>query len=99
MTATPNPTYRASLSRWGIRRGGDPTEATLTVSNGPFREARTYTIEWNGQPTDQGLLHSGNATSVTLPAGDIHASVNLRAAADDDGATKVYNREVEHPLV
>ena len=99
VTATPNPKYRASLSRWGIRRGGDPTKATLTVSNGPFREARTYAIEWNGQPTDQGLLHSGNATSVTLPAGDIHASVNLRAAADDDGATKVYNREVEHPLV
>ena len=99
VTATPNPKYRASLSVWGIRRGGDPTEATLTVSNGPFREARTYTIEWNGQPTDQGLLHSGNATSVTLPAGDIHASVNLRAAADDDGPTKVYNREVEHPLV
>ena len=102
VTATPNPTYRASLCRWGIRRGGDPTEATLTVSNGPFREARTYTIEWNGQPTDQGLLHSGNATSVTLPAGDIDIAVITEAPEriwvwsdlhlGDQTAHRIWNR-------
>ncbi len=98
-TATPVARYRANLSVWGIRRGGGPTKATLTVTNGPFDEDRTYTIHWNGQPTNQGLLHSDNPTTVTLPAGHIHARGNLRAAADDDGPNKVYNREVEHPLV
>ena len=99
VTATPVARYSASLSRWGIRRGGGPTEVTLGVGDGPFREARTYTMHWNDLPVNRGLLHRDNPTSITLPAGRNQASVNLRAAADDDGPDKVYNREVEHPLI
>ena len=99
VSATPVASYCVGLSRWGIKRGGEPTKVTLSLGYEGFREERTYTMEWNGQATNQGLLHANNPTSITLPAGRTQASVNLRAAADDDGPSKVYNLEVQHPLV
>ena len=99
VSGTPVAHYSLNLSRWGIRRDGDPTEVMFGVGDGPFRETRTYTMLWNGKPTNEGLLHPDNPTTLTLPAGRNGASVELRAAADDDGPNKVYNLEVEYPLV
>ena len=99
VTATPVATYRLSHTHWGIRRGGEGTPVTLSVDGGPFRGRQTYTLHWNGNPVNQAPLHADNPTTMVLPAGQNQVTVQLRAAADADGADKVYNPEVQYPLV
>ena len=99
VTATPQATYRLSLTHWGIRRGGKGTPVILSVGGGPFRGRQTYTLHWNGNPVNQAPLHADNPTTMVLPAGQTQVTVQLRAAADADGADKVYNAEVQYPLV
>ena len=99
VSATPQATYRLSLTHWGIRRGGKGTPVTLSVGGGPFRGTQTYTLHWNGNPVNQAPLHADNPTTMVLPAGQTQVTVELKAAADEDGAGKVYNAEVQHPLV
>ena len=100
VSATPKATYRLSHTHWGIRRGGEGTPVTLSVGDGPFRGAQTYTLHWNGNPVNQAPLHADNPTTMVLPAGRTSVTVRLRAAADADGADKVYNPEVhQYPLV
>ena len=99
VTATPVATYRLNHTRWGIRRGDEGTPVTLSVGGGPFRGRQTYTLHWNGNPVNQAPLHADNPTTMVLPAGQNQVTVQLRAAADADGADKVYNAEVQYPLV
>ena len=99
VSATPIATYRLSHTHWGIRRGGEGTPVTLSVGDGPFRGRQTYTLHWNGNPVNQAPLHADNPTTMVLPAGQTQVTVQLRAAADADGADKVYNAEVQYPLV
>ena len=99
VTATPIATYRLNHTHWGIRRGGKGTPVTLSVGGGPFRGRQTYTLHWNGNPVNQAPLHADNPTTMVLPAGQTQVTVQLRAAADADGADKVYDAEVQYPLV
>ena len=99
VSATPVATYRLNHTHWGIRRGGKGTPVTLSVGGGPFRGRQTYTLHWNGNPVNQAPLHADNPTTMVLPAGQTQVTVQLRAAADADGADKVYNAEVQYPLV
>ena len=99
VSATPQATYRLNHTRWGIRRGGKGTRVTLSVGGGPFRGTQTYTLHWNGNPVNQAPLHADNPTTMVLPAGQTQVTVQIRAAADADGADKVYNPEVQYPLV
>ena len=99
VTATPVATYRLNHTHWGIRRGGKGTPVTLSVGGGPFRGRQTYTLHWNGNPVNQAPLHADNPTTMVLPAGQTQVTVQLRAAADADGADKVYDAEVQYPLV
>ena len=95
--------FTLSMNVWGIRRGGDPTRATLGFTGYhrayPLTEPITFDLTWGGNPVNEALLHPDNPTSITIPAGRVQAAVELRAAADSDGADKVYNARVHHPLV
>ena len=91
------------MNRWGIRRGGEGTKVTLGITgyhrSYPISEPITFNLTWNGNPVNEAPLHADNPTTITIPAGQVSASVTLRAAADSDGADKVYNQRVHHPLV
>ena len=95
--------FRLSMNRWGIRRGGEGTKVTLGITgyhrSYPISEPITFNLTWNGNPVNEAPLHADNPTTITIPAGQVSASVTLRAAADSDGADKVYNERVHHPLV
>ena len=95
--------FTLTLIEEGIWRGGPATTAVLAIKGHHYwnrlPEPITFDLTWNGNPVNEAPLHPDNPTSMTIPAGEHLARVELRAAADSDGADRVYNRPVTHRLV
>ena len=87
-STSPAPQFRLSLSSGGVRSKGDPVKATMSITDGYVLDsAQTFDLTWGTSPVNAGQLHADNPTTITLPAGDIHASIELRAW---DGKENVY---------
>lgn len=95
--------FTLTLIEEGIWRGGPATTAVLAIKGHHYwnrlPEPITFDLTWNGNPVNEAPLHPDNPTSMTIPAGEHLARVELRAVADSDGADRVYNRPVTHRLV
>ena len=79
--ATPTVQFRLSTSSGGFTQGGDPVTVTISITDGYVLEtAQTFTLEWLGEGVKHGhFMDPTNPQTIILPAGQIHASVQLRA--------------------
>ena len=81
-TTTPAPKFRLGVSSNGFREGSSRgVTATISITDGYVLDApQTFTLEWLGAAVaGTYYMHDDNPTTITLPAGSIHASVVLRA--------------------
>ena len=103
VSATPTPRFRLSVPRPYIVRGEEGTTVTMSITDGYVLEQDvTFNLTWYGDPTNDGqsLLHAGNPTTITVRAGNIHGSVELKARADDDSGIQVsYHEPITRDLI
>ena len=81
-TTTPAPQFRLGVSSNGFREGSsEGVRATISITDGYVLDApQTFDLEWLGAAVaGTYYMHDDNPTTITLPAGSIHASVVLRA--------------------
>ena len=99
-TPTKAITYSMYTTNYSITRGGnvggDSVAAVFLNANAAVETDTTFTLTWNGRPTDE--LHPNNPNQLTINAGGSGAIARLRAAADADNP-KVYNQAVKANIV
>ena len=90
-SSTPVPQFRLSVHPGHFVVGGDSTTATISITDGYVLETdTTFSLSWSGKRVNEGpYLDSLNPAMVTLPAGQISASVELKGKPDADRRSRV----------
>ena len=90
-SSTPAPQFRLSVHPGHFVVGGDSTTATISITDGYVLETdTTFSLSWSGKRVNEGpYLDSLNPAMVTLPAGQISASVELKGRPDADTGSRV----------
>ena len=102
VSSTPAPQFRLSVHPGYLVVGGKGTTATISITDGYVLEAdTTFHLRWFGMRVNEGAyLDSRNPATVTLPAGQISASVELKGKPDADSGPRVsYFRPFTRDLI
>ena len=101
-SSTPAPQFRLSVHPGHFVAGGESTTATISITDGYVLETdTTFYLRWFGTRVNEGTyLDSRNPATITLPAGQISASVELKGKADADSGPQVsYFRPITRDLI
>ena len=102
VSSTPAPQFRLSARPGHFVVGGESTTATISITDGYVLETdTTFYLRWFGTRVNEGAyLDSRNPATITLPAGQISASVELKGKADADAGSQVgYFRPFTRDLI
>lgn len=90
-SSIPAPQFRLSVRPGHFVVGGDSTSATISITDGYMLETdTTFYLTWFGRPVNEGAyLDSRNPATITLPAGQISASIELKSKPDADSGSRV----------
>lgn len=90
-SSTPAPQFRLSVHPGHFAMGGESTTATISITDGYVLETdTTFSLRWSGKRVNEGAyLDSRNPATITLPAGQISASVELKGKPDADTGSRV----------
>ena len=90
-SSTPAPQFRLSVRPGHFVAGGDSTTATISITDGYVLDTdTTFHLTWSGRPVNEGAyLDSRNPATITLPAGQISASIELKGKPDADSGSRV----------
>ena len=90
-SSTPAPQFRLSAHPGHFAMGGESTTATISITDGYVLETdTTFSLRWSGKRVNEGAyLDSRNPATITLPAGQISASVELKGKPDADTGSRV----------
>ena len=91
VSSTPAPQFRLSVHPGHFVVGGESTTATISITDGYVLETdTTFDLTWFGNRVNEGAyLDSRNPATITLPAGQITASVELKGKTDADSGPQV----------
>ena len=101
-SSTPAPQFRLSVRPGHFVVGGESTTATISITDGYVLETdTTFYLTWSGRPVNEGAyLDSRNPAAITLPAGQISASIELEGKPDADTGSRVsYFRPFTRDLI
>ena len=102
VSSTPAPQFQLSVHPGHLVAGGKSTTATISITDGYVLETdTTFHLRWFGQRVNEGAyLDSRNPATITLPAGQISASVELKGRPDaDSGPQASYFRPLTKDLI
>ena len=101
-SSTPAPQFRLSVHPGHFVVGGESATAKISITDGYVLETdTTFSLRWFGTRVNEGAyLDSRNPATITLPAGQISASVELQGKADADSGPQVsYFRPFTRDLI
>ena len=90
-SSTPAPQFRLSVRPGHFVVGGESTTATISITDGYVLETdTTFYLTWSGRRVNEGAyLDSRNPATITLPAGRISTSIELKGKPDSDTGSRV----------
>ena len=91
VSSTPAPQFRLSVHPGHFEVGGEGTTATISITDGYVLDTdTTFSLRWFGMRVNEGAyLDSRNPAIITLPTGQISASVELKGKPDADSGSRV----------
>ena len=102
VSSAPAPQFRLSVHPGHLVVGGESTTATISITDGYVLDTdTTFNLTWFGNRVNEGTyLDSRNPATITLPAGQISASAELKGKADaDSGPQASYFRPFTRDLI
>ena len=91
VSSTLAPQFRLSVHPGHFVVGGEGTTATISITDGYVLDTdTTFSLRWFGMRVNEGAyLDARNPATITLPAGQISAAVELKGKPDADSGSRV----------